>query len=217
MRFAILLTSVLAAATPLGGGEKSTVPERYQFLAKGVKARLTRVWGTPEQHVLLPTRVAYSRDGKTALVASAEFGEKDVDDFIAVIDVATAAPRRTLTLPKAVATALAISPDGKFALGGTLAGERDKATFGLVYWDLARGKQLHEWKGLKEPIGAVVFSDEGSKALTATANEPLQLWDLSAGKPLKTLEGHPKGTTCIALSPGGTQALTGGNDGTVRL
>src|SRR5205823_790602 len=55
------------------------------------------------------------------------------------------------------------------------------------------------------------------KALTATANEPLQLWDLSAGKPLKTLEGHPKGTTCIALSPGGTQALTGGNDGTVRL
>src|SRR5947209_19225063 len=120
MRFAILLTSLLAAAAaPLGNGEKSPMPERYQFLTKGAKARLMRVWGAPEQHVFLPGRVAFSRDGTTALVASAEPGEKDSDDFISVVDVATAATRRTLTIKNAVATALAISPDGKFALGGT--------------------------------------------------------------------------------------------------
>src|SRR5206468_9977207 len=116
MRFAILLTSLLAAAAaPPGDGEKSSVPERYQFLTKGAKARLSRAWGTPEQHVFLPTRIAFSRDGKTALVASAEIGEKESDDFISVVDVPTATTRRTLTLKNAVATVLAISPDGKVA------------------------------------------------------------------------------------------------------
>src|SRR5438046_2946930 len=102
-------------------------------------------------------------------------------------------------------------------LTSVLAAAPDKATFTLVYWDLASGKQLQEWKGLKEPIVALAFSEDGSKALTASTNEPLQLWNLSTGKPLNTLEGHPKGTTCVALSPGGTQAVTGGNDGAVRL
>ena len=217
MRFAILLTSVLAAAAPLGGGEKSTLPERYQFLAKGATTRLTRVWGTPEQHVFLPTRVAFSRDGKTALVASAELGEKDSDDFISVLDVATAATRRTLTIKKAVATALAISADGKYALGGTFAGEPGKATVTLLYWDLADGKIIHEGKGPKEAIVALAFSGDGSQALAAGADGAVQLWDVKAGKLLHTLEGHPKGTMAVAFSPGGRQALTGGQDGVVRL
>jgi WD40 repeat protein len=206
MRFAPLLPLLLLGSQ---GGDLA-LPERYQGLAKSAVTRLDRVWGTPEQHVYLPSRVAYTADGKTALVASSELAEKDADDFIAVWDLDKSEVRRTLTIKKAVATALAVTPDGKYAVAGTFAGERDKGTVQLLVWDLPAGKLLNTLKGTKEAILSLAFSADGKRLLAGSNDGAVQLWDVAGGKLLHTLEGHKGHVMCVAFSPDGTQALSGG-------
>src|SRR5262245_59390174 len=92
----------------LFGGDKEALPPRYLGLAKSKVTTLQRVWGTPEQHVFLVQRVAYSRDGKIALVASADLGEKDADDDISVWDLEKSRVVRVLSINKAVATCIVI-------------------------------------------------------------------------------------------------------------
>jgi WD40 repeat protein len=215
----LLLAAAVAAPLAATAGDPAPLPERYQFLAKG-KVRLTRAWGTPEQRVILPARVAFAADGKTALVASAEFGEKDADDYVTVLDVATATARRVLPIKKAVATCLALSADSKTAAAATFAGDQVKGTVTVGAWDTTTGKPIRELVVAKEatqPIVAITLAPEGAVAATASLTGTVQVWDLKNGQLLHNLNDHKGGATCVALSADGTFALSGGNDGIVRL
>src|SRR5262249_40539194 len=162
--------------------------------------------GTPEQHVFLIRRVAFSRDGKTALVASSDLAEKDADDVITVWDVEQGTPRRTLVVKKALATALAVSPDGKFALGGTYAEAGDTKTCRLVYWALPTGKAVHDLPADGEALLDVAFSGDGTKAVSGGTGKAVQVWDLKAGKAVQALDAPD--TVTVAFSPDGARVLT---------
>lgn len=215
MRLLALLPFLLVGTVP--GGDKTAMPPRYEGLAKSARTRLDRFWGTPEQHVHLMNRVAYTADGKTALIASSELAEKDADDFVSVWDVATSEVRRTLTIKKAVATSLAIAPDGKHAVTATYAGQPGQATVRLLYWDLTAGKIVHDMKGTAEALVTVAFSADAKKVLAGSADGSVLLLDIAGGKLLHTLKGDKGGVWCVAFSADGTQALTGGADGHVQL
>jgi WD40 repeat protein len=201
------------------GKDPPALPAAYQALAKNDKARLTRFWGTPEQHPY-GTRVAYSPRGQIALVASNDPSEKDGDDIITVYDLVKRSERRTLTIKKAVASVLAITPDGKYACAATFAGTLEKATVTLLHWDLSSGQVVstgqvvHELKGAIGPIISLTLTADAALALTSTYDGPAQVWDLKAGKLLHTLDAGP--IFNMAIASDGAQALISGQ-GRIKL
>jgi WD40 repeat protein len=206
---AALLLPLLVSSFP--GGDKTALPESYQGLAKSARTKLDRIWGTGEQHVLLMNRVAYTPDGKTALVASAAFGEKDADDFIAVWDLDKAEVRRTLVIKKATATAIAVAPDGKHAITAAVPISMDDVR--VQYWNLDTGKIIHQLPGAAH---AVALSPDGKRALAGGSSGQVLVFDMVAGKLLQTLTDKG-GVQAVAISADGKQALTGGLANQLRL
>ncbi|HEX5837996.1 MAG TPA: hypothetical protein VFY26_09195 [Anaerolineales bacterium] len=62
-----------------------------------------------------------------------------------------------------------------------------------------------------------VFSPDGSRIATASADGTAKVWDADTGEELFTLRGHTGGIYCIAFSPDGTLLVTGSVDTTARL
>ena len=212
MRLALLLLPLVLG----GAGDQAPLPERYQGLAKSETTRLDRIWGTPEQHVFLMNRVAYTPDGKTALVASTDLAEKDADDFIAVWDLEKSEGTPHPDHQKSRCHGHSAGADGKRAVTATYADAPGKATVLVRYWNLDTGKVIHELKGTSEAIRAVAISQDGKRVLAASMNGPVLLFDIVAGKLLHTL-AHKNEIYCVAFSPDGKHALTGGLDDHLHL
>ncbi len=67
-------------------------------------------------------------------------------------------------------------------------------------WDAANGKEIHKLEGHTEPIASAVFSPDGKRIVTGSADKTLRLWDAATGKELHKLEGHTD--TCRGLFAG---------------
>jgi WD40 repeat protein len=202
-----------------GGGENSAIPESYRPLLKGDKIRLTRIWGQPEELVATWTRIAYSRDGKLALIASRNPTEKEADDTLTIYDLDKHAAVRTITLPKLVTTALALSPDAKHALAATFSVTKPGEDVKLLYIELASGKIVHSMDNGKDPMYGLTISAGGDIALSGSNTDGgrAQVWDLKAGKLLHTLPAKGGAVFAVAISPDGSRGLTGGQTGPVKL
>jgi WD40 repeat protein len=112
--------------------------------------------------------------------------------------------------------ALAISPDGRWALSGSgREGEHD-VDWTVCLWDIATGTELKRLAGRGTGVTNVAFSADGTRALIAEYSGTIRLMDVATW----TDAGHlsvPKGLWSIALSSDGKRLLTAGGDGANSL
>jgi WD40 repeat protein len=73
----------------------------------------------------------------------------------------------------------------------------------------------NRFEGHSLGVRSVVFSRDGSLALTGSDDKTARLWDVTTGREVRRFENDAAVTA--ALSPDGRSVLTGGDDGTVKL
>jgi WD40 repeat protein len=105
---------------------------------------------------------------------------------------------------------LAFSPDGRFALSGSL----DNTA---RLWDVETGREIHTLTGHTGWIRNVAYSPDGNYLLTGSTDNTARLWDAQTGQELYSLSGHTGEVYGVAFSPNGRYALTAGWEGTVRF
>ena len=125
-------------------------------------------------------------------------------------DLASGKELRTFTGHVHGVSSVAISPDGRTALSGSV----DRT---LKLWDLSTGKELRTFTGHSLPVFSVAFAPDGQTALSGSLDETLKLWDLASGKELRTFTGHSGWVRSVAIAPDGRTALSGSRDKTLRL
>jgi eukaryotic-like serine/threonine-protein kinase len=111
--------------------------------------------------------------------------------------------------------ALAISPDGRFALSGSGDPGGDQT---LRLWDMGDGKELRRFGDQHGDVRAVAFAPRGSLALSGGSDNKMHLWDVNRGKKeVRRFEGHAGAVTAVAFSPSGLLAVSASEDKTLRI
>jgi serine/threonine protein kinase len=147
--------------------------------------------------------VAFLPDGKRALTAGKDHSVKLWN---------LEAGREMRSFEGRTNRSLAVSPDGKLAITGSLSD-------GMVrLWEAETGREKLRLKGHLSWVLAAAFAPSGRPAaLTASADGTARLWELESGRELRRLQGHKDQVLSVAVSPSGHSALTGSADGSVRL
>lgn len=63
----------------------------------------------------------------------------------------------------------------------------------------------------------VAVSPDGTRLLSASADQNVLLWDLETGALLGEYKGHGSPVRTVAFSPAGTLAVSGGDNGSVII
>jgi len=144
--------------------------------------------------------VAFSTDGSKALSGSI--------DTLKLWEVSSGAEIRSLS-PHHI-LAIAISPDGRYALSGS----QDKT---LKLWEVSSGAEIRTFQGHTDFVRSVAFSPDGHTALSGSDDKTLKLWKVSSGVEIRTFQGHSDDVKSVAFSPDGLYALSGSLDQTLKL
>jgi len=144
--------------------------------------------------------VAFSTDGSKALSGSI--------DTLKLWEVSSGAEIRSLS-PHHI-LAIAISPDGRYALSGS----QDKT---LKLWEVSSGAEIRTFQGHTDFVRSVAFSPDGHTALSGSDDNTLKLWEVSSGVEIRTFQGHTYDVKSVAFSPDGLYALSGSDDNTLKL
>ena len=110
---------------------------------------------------------------------------------------------------RGAARGAAFSPDETKVLAFTLGDAR--------VWDATTGEQLLVLKGHTQPVRAAVWSPDGTKVVTGSADDTARVWDAATGKQLLVLKGHTLGVGHALWSADGTKIVTAGSDGSPRI
>jgi len=147
--------------------------------------------------------VAVTRDGKSAVVASA-------DRSLRVVALPDKRELRRLTFTE-IPAAVALSPSGALlAVGG----------FGFLdLYELATGKQVAH---VADPIGhlsinALAFSPDGKTLAAAGDAGRVKLFDGATAKELRAISGLSKIVNAVAFAPDGKALAVAGVDDAVSL
>lgn len=149
--------------------------------------------------------IAFSKDGKSAIIESAQkIGTWQLNR------IAIHKPHNTIHSFQVYSkNAFDFSPDRKWALS-----KKDNTAF---LWNCQSGKLRFCFEGHSDRIGCVAISNDGKWALTGSDDCTIRLWDCQTGNELSNFKGHTNHILTVAFSPDGKLALSGSEDGTVRL
>jgi WD40 repeat protein len=106
--------------------------------------------------------------------------------------------------------AIAISPDGRYALSGS--GDDT-----LILWDIASGTAVRTYAGHTGTVSAVAFSPDGNTFASAAADGGGIVWNTQTGEQLHTFIYKGGGFESAAFSPDGRTILTGATGGMLLL
>jgi WD40 repeat protein len=194
---------------------------RYALTAAGTEAQL---WDTRTgkevhrlKHEATVRSVAVSAKGAVALTGSGfAFYDKSKklvrqDCAMRLWDLKTGKPIKTFPHQTGV-SAVALSPDGKFALsGGGHTVVRDGVNVAeecaVWLWDLTKDKPLRRFEGHTNPVMAVAFSPDGRRVYSACVTNFFRCHQRHNGKLLNSLQLH---VARMAFSPDGKRFLAGG-------
>jgi WD40 repeat protein len=141
--------------------------------------------------------VTFSRDGRKALIASA-------DRSLRLWDVQAERDLRRFVGHTASVWSAAFNQDETLALSGGMDGT-------VRLWDLSTSHEVKRFDGHLTLVSAVAFMPDGKHALSGSYDGTIILWDLN-GTELKRFEGLGKYVYAIAVSPDGKKALAAIDD-----
>jgi WD40 repeat protein len=105
--------------------------------------------------------------------------------------------------------AVALSPDGKYALSGS----SDNT---MRLWDLKTFKEVQIFKGHTKQVWDVAFVPGGRRVLSASWDATVKLWDIGNAKDVHTFS-HPLDVNGVTVSKDGRLMLTSSDDKHMRL
>jgi WD40 repeat protein/DNA-binding SARP family transcriptional activator len=194
-----LLTGDMADQTVLWDVERGEAINRFQGDAIAVS----------------PNSVAFSPDGRYALVGSGDaFGGTNARS-LALWDLDSGQEVRHFEGHRSILRSVALSPDGRTALSGSQGDYGDD----LILWDVETGEQIRRFD-TNDDITSIVFSADGSRALTGSAFfSNMTLWDVATGQQIRRFEGHTglEYVFDVAFGPDEKTALSASGDGSLIL
>ncbi len=149
------------------------------------------------------TCVAITPDSTFALSGSAD------EQTIRLWNLETGECVRQFAGHSAEVSALAILPDGRHVLSGSL----DTT---LRLWEIPSGQCLRVFEGCREPVTALTVTPDGEYALFGSANFVRQL-DLATGRLVRTFRGHGDDITGIVITPNQNRVISGSRDKNLRI
>lgn len=168
-----------------------------------------RVWdtGTGDQVGALTTgegakvcAVTTTPDGRVAAAAFESGG-------VRVFDLARERQVIRLDVAPAAVGSLALTPDGRTALVGTVG--RTRGSNPVEVRDVATGRRVRRLTGHAGPVWGVACLPDGRRAASVGGDSTLRVWDLTTGRELQRFDRHPGAARCLALSADGRFALVG--------
>ncbi|MBN9693960.1 MAG: protein kinase [Verrucomicrobia bacterium] len=113
-----------------------------------------------------------------------------------VFDTRTGEDRLTVKATVERVTALAFSPDGKQVLSG--AGYTDPT---IHVWDAEKGTPEGTLEGHRSWVSDLVFSSDGTRLASASADQTVRLWEWSTRQSTGLLRGHLNAVMGITFFP----------------
>ena len=92
--------------------------------------------------------------------------------------------------------AVAVSPDGRFIVSGSL----DRT---VKVWDAHDGRLLRSLAGHTDRVTAVALSPDGRTIVSGADDRTVKVWEAESGRLLRSLEGHTGSVLAVAVSPDG--------------
>ncbi|MGF2014027.1 beta-propeller domain-containing protein [Nostoc sp. DedVER01b] len=78
-------------------------------------------------------------------------------------------------------------------------------------------QELNTLEGHSSGVISVVFSPDGQRLASASADNTIKLWDVATGKPVQTLTGHSGWVYSVVFSPDGQRLASASTDNTIKL
>jgi WD40 repeat protein len=76
---------------------------------------------------------------------------------------------------------------------------------------------LRTLKGHSASVNGVAVTQDGKRAVSASADHTLKVWDLDTGRMLRTLEGHSASVNGAAVTQDGKRTISASADNTLKV
>lgn len=107
---------------------------------------------------------------------------------------------------------LQFHPNGK-----TLVSSHGEEMVGISLWDLKTGLKPVLFRGNKDAVNGVVFTPDGAKLLSVTADRRIMMWSAKDGTILGEWKGHFESITSCCIGALGNLLITSGSDRIVKI
>jgi len=151
-------------------------------------------------------RLDFSPDSKALVIG-------DADGQLRVVDLTSG--NTDVNIPEAHSegiTCVAWSPNGSIIASGS-----GYSGGPIRLWDAASGQPLGSLEGHNSWICKLIFSTDGLRLYSASADQTIRIWDVGQRGCLATLRSNTDEVYGLALSPDGTTLASASKDGIVAF
>ncbi|NMG21658.1 beta-propeller domain-containing protein [Brasilonema bromeliae] len=117
---------------------------------------------------------------------------------------------RTLSGHNNEVRAIALTPDGKYVISGSL----DST---LKVWNWQTGEEVRTLRGHDEEVRAIALTPDGKYVISGSSDETLKIWNWRTGEEVRTLKGHGSMVTAVVVTPDGNYIISGSWNGTLKV